>query len=193
MSMLPQIILASRSPRRQELLKQAGVQYQLDFADIDESTTTGENAKDYTIRMACEKAEAVASRRQNDLPVLGADTAVIVDGVILGKPDDQAHARRLLGMISGRVHQVYSAVALIDTSATVHHKLNISNVEFDVLDTEWIERYLATGDSMDKAGAYGVQGLAASRIRHLEGSYSGVMGLPLYETMQLLEKLEEQR
>jgi septum formation protein len=191
--MSPQIILASRSPRRRELLEQAGVQYQLDFADIDESSIVGEIAEDYTIRMACEKAAAVASRRQNDLPVLGADTAVIVDGVILGKPDDHEHARQLLGIISGRVHQVYSAVALIDSSATVRHRLNISNVEFDILDSEWIERYLATGDSMDKAGAYGVQGLAASRIRHLDGSYSGVMGLPLYETMQLLGALEKQK
>jgi septum formation protein len=188
MNDLPLIVLASRSPRRAELLNQAGIRYLPDYADIDESEMPGESPSDYVTRMACEKALAVSSKRTGEYTVLGADTSVVVGGEILGKPRNRDHARELLRLLSGRTHQVYSAVAVVNPAGEVHHCLNISEVTFDLLDDGWIDAYIETGEPMDKAGAYGIQGRAAARISHLEGSYSAVMGLPLFETMSLLNE-----
>jgi septum formation protein len=181
-----QLILASASPRRHELLKQIGVRYRVIISDADESGLPGESPADYVCRVARNKAEAVANGTDSRLPVLSADTAVVIDGKILGKPRDQAEAAEMLRCLSGQVHQVYSAVVLIDSDGQVTSRLSVTEVCFAELEQDWITAYCASGEPMDKAGAYGVQGCAAHRISEIRGSYSGVMGLPLYETMELL-------
>lgn len=180
------LILASGSPRRSELLNQIGVNYQSIVADIDESVREGEAPGEYVRRMALEKALAVWQRRESSKPVLGADTAVIVGDRILGKPVDRSQAIEMLIDLSGRTHEVWSAVALILASGRALEKLSITRVTFAPMQRSWIETYCNSGEPMDKAGAYAVQGQAAQKISHLEGSYSGVMGLPLFETSQIL-------
>ncbi len=180
------LILASASPRRRELLDQVGVAYRVQSADVDESRHEGECAAAYVVRVAQLKAAAVMSGNSSLLPVLAADTAVVVDHEILGKPASREHAQRMLKSLSGRSHQVYSAVVLALDAQTRHHALNVSEVEFAVLPDDWIRAYCESGEPLDKAGAYAIQGRAAEQIKQLRGSYSGVMGLPLYETMQLL-------
>jgi septum formation protein len=180
------LILASASPRRHELLKQLGVHFRVEISEADESGIPGESPADYVCRVARSKAEAVARRETSSLPVLGADTAVIIAGQILGKPRTSLEAEDMLRLLSGQVHEVYSAVVLIDSQRSVSSRLNITAVRFAPLDEAWIEAYAASGEPMDKAGAYGVQGCAAHRISEIRGSYSGVMGLPLFETMELL-------
>jgi septum formation protein len=138
--------------------------------------------------MAREKALEVLCNDDHAIPVLGSDTAVIVDDEILGKPCDRGEAVSMLKRLSGRTHEVYSAVAVAVTPAEIHEALNITRVTFSELDQEWIEAYCDTADPMDKAGAYGVQGKAAEKISRIEGSFYGVMGLPLFETAQLLER-----
>jgi septum formation protein len=181
-----QLVLASASPRRHELLKQLGVHFRVEASDADESGLPGEAPADYVCRVALAKAGAIAARQMAPLPVLGADTAVIIDGDILGKPQSPAEAAAMLRRLSGRVHEVYSAVVLIGSDGAASTRLNISEVRFAKLQDDWIAAYVASGEPMDKAGAYGVQGCAAHRISEIRGSYSGVMGLPLYETMELL-------
>ena len=182
------MILASTSPRRRKLLNQIGVAFRIIVADIDESIREGEGVRDYVCRMAREKALEVHRRESVTLPVLGADTAVVVNGCILGKPVDRKDAIRLLESLSARTHEVWSAVALILPGGTLLECLNVTRVTFSELDRAWIESYCDSGDPMDKAGAYGVQGMAAQKISHLEGSYSGVMGLPLHETAEILQE-----
>jgi len=181
----PQLILASASPRRCELLAQIGISFEQQIAAIDETPRAGESPADYVARVALEKARAVRAGGGPDLPVLGADTAVVVDGAILGKPADLDQARDMLRQLSGRAHEVFSAVALVaqrDAVAVSH-----SRVWFrDLADNE-IEAYWRSGEPRDKAGGYAIQGLAATFIERLDGSYSGVMGLPLYETARLLQ------
>jgi septum formation protein len=184
----PLLILASSSPRRWELLNQIGVAYQVIVADIDESVRGGEGAREYVCRMAREKAFEVHRREGISAVVLGADTAVIVDGSILGKPVDREDAIRMLEGLSGRTHEVWSAVALVLPGGGLLERLNITRVTFAELDRTWIESYCASGDPMDKAGAYGVQGIAAQKISHMDGSYSCVMGLPLHETAEILHE-----
>ena len=184
----PPLILASSSPRRRELLNQIGMAYQVIVADIDESIRPGEDAGDYVCRMAREKALEVQRRDGVTVAVLGADTAVVVNGRILGKPVDREDALRMLEDLSGRTHEVYSAVALVSPGGGLRERLNITRVTFSELDRAWIGRYCDSGDPMDKAGAYGVQGIAAQKISHMEGSYSGVMGLPLHETAEILQE-----
>ncbi|MBT8049393.1 MAG: septum formation inhibitor Maf [Xanthomonadales bacterium] len=186
----PQIVLASASPRRRELLCQIGVEFRVVAADIEEIPLQHEKPTDFVLRMAREKALAVMRAEGNELPVLGSDTAVILDGRILGKPADRRQAREMLGGLSGRTHQVFSAVVVAESAEKIHQALNISKVTFAALDPEWIESYIDTGDPMDKAGAYGVQGKAAEKISRIEGSFYGVMGLPLYETAQLLQRAQ---
>ena len=183
----PPLILASSSPRRRELLNQVGMAYQVIVADIDESIQPGEGAGEYVCRMAREKALEVHRRDGVTVAVLGADTAVVVNGRILGKPVDREDAIRMLEHLSGRTHEVWSAVALISPGGGLRERLNITRVTFSVLDRAWIESYCDSGEPMDKAGAYGVQGIAAQKISHMEGSYSGVMGLPLHETAEILQ------
>jgi nucleoside triphosphate pyrophosphatase len=182
------MILASSSPRRRELLKQIGVDFRIIVADIDETIREDECARDYVCRMAREKALEVHRHDSVTVPVLGADTTVVVNGSILGKPVDREDAIRLLESLSARTHEVWSAVALLIPGGKMLECLNITRVTFSELDRTWIESYCDSGDPMDKAGAYGVQGMAAQKISHLEGSYSGVMGLPLHETAEILQE-----
>ena len=184
----PPLILASSSPRRWELLKQVGMAHEVIIADIDESVREGEDAREYVCRMAREKALEVHRRDGVTAAVLGADTAVIVNGRILGKPVDREDAIHMLEGLSGRTHEVWSAVALVLPGGGLSERLNITRVTFSNLDRAWIEAYCDSGDPMDKAGAYGVQGIAAQKISHMEGSYSGVMGLPLHETAEILQQ-----
>lgn len=184
------IYLASQSPRRRELLSQIGVSFDVISIEIDESHKPGEKPQEYVLRLASEKALAGwEATRTSHKPVIGSDTSVVVDGEILGKPSDISDARRMLRLISGRTHQVMTAVALATLSNAVPFTaLSVSDVSFKTLSDEEIEQLLRTGECTDKAGAYGIQGKAAGFITHLSGSYSGVMGLPLYETHELLNK-----
>jgi len=181
-----ELILASSSPRRRELLDQIGVAYRVIVSHIDETALGREKPGDYVCRLAREKALDVVGRTACNLPVLGADTAVIIDGCILGKPQDRAHAIDMLEQLSGHTHEVWSAAALVLCDGAILERLNVTKVTFATLGRDWIEAYCDSGDPMDKAGAYGVQGMAAQKISQLEGSYSGVMGLPLYETSEIL-------
>lgn len=190
MSFMP-VYLASGSPRRRELLTQIGVQFDVLPIDIDESLRDGELSDDYVRRVASDKARAgLAIMQQQNLParpVLAADTAVVVDNLILGKPSNTQQARRFLQTLSGRQHQVISCVALA-TDKTLAVRSQLSQVRFAQLSAADIDWYIATGEGSDKAGGYAVQGLAARFIEHIDGSYSGIMGLPLYETCQLLQE-----
>lgn len=187
------VALASTSPQRQVLLAQIGVKFRrLDVA-VDESPRSGESPPDYVCRMALAKAWAGWKQQasQEYLPVLGADTIVVIDNEILGKPADKAHAEAMLMRLSGRSHQVLTAVALV--AAAEQCQLSASSVTFKPLTEGERQAYLASGEGFDKAGAYAIQGQAARFISHLEGSYSGVMGLPLYETGELLRNLRQRR
>jgi septum formation protein len=184
------LILASSSPRRSELLRQVGVAFRVVVADVDESVEPGEAPADYVLRIAHDKVLAVQRREAAAMPVLGADTTVVLDGCILGKPASRAEAAEMLARLSGRTHEVYSAVALARGPHGVDHRLNVTRVTFAQLEPEWIEAYIDTGDPLDKAGAYGVQGRAAAKIARIDGSFSGVMGLPLFETCELLRCAE---
>ena len=189
------IYLASRSPRRRELLNQLGVAFEellareLHGADVDETPHAGEAPEAYVVRIARAKAELgwrqVASCALAPLPVLAADTTVVLDAEILGKPADAGHARQMLGRLSAHTHSVLTAVAVVrgDRWETA---LSVSTVEFRNLDDAKIRAYVAGGEPLDKAGAYAIQGGAAVFVRKLAGSYSGIMGLPLLETADLL-------
>jgi len=183
-----ELILASASPRRKELLKQIGVPFQAIVAGIDEVALVDESPRCFVLRMAREKALAVLAGRNDPVPVLGSDTAVIIDDEILGKPGTRDEAIAMLNRLSGRTHEVYSAVVVAVSENEIHEALSISRVTFSDLEPAWVEAYCDTGDPMDKAGAYGVQGKAAEKISRIEGSFYGVMGLPLYETAQLLKR-----
>ena len=192
------IYLASKSPRRRELLKQIGVHFELMLmreqaprTDIDEAPLPEETAHAYVQRIVKLKATiAMTVMRQRRLPlrpILTADTTVTFDGHILGKPEDKADAIRMLSMLSGESHQVLTAVA-VGVDNEIKQALTTSFVTFDKLSQEDIKRYVESGEPMDKAGAYAVQGMAAKFISKLSGSYSGVVGLPLYETAALLKQ-----
>jgi septum formation protein len=198
------IYLASRSPRRRELLAQIGVRYHLllfrsrpdSTPDVDESMVPGEAPDTYVERVARAKAEAgwrlLRLRNLPLAPVLAADTTVALEARVLGKPADRKEAAEMLAALSGRRHEVLTAVALMRDDQ-VDSALSRSEVAFKKLSAEEIAQYVATGESDDKAGAYAIQGRAARFVMELHGSYSGVMGLPLYETSQLLEKLRDRR
>lgn len=184
----PRLVLASASPRRHELCSQLGLDCELIPVDIDETPLQGEAPLDFVARMAREKAQTCQSRLEPDLlhlPVLGADTVVEIDGDILGKPADEPHAQQMLARLSGALHHVHTSVAIVRDEQIVQ-LTSSSSVQFCDLDAERIRRYIATGEPMDKAGAYAIQGIAARFVCRLEGSYTGVVGLPLYETTQLL-------
>ena len=180
----PVVRLASVSPRRRELLAQIGVPHVVTGAHIDESVRPGERPHDYVQRMARTKARTVWEQDPS-LPVLAADTTVVLDGQIFGKPVDHADAVRMLGQLSGRTHEVLTAVALA-AIAGLELRVSVSAVRFRALAADEIAAYWDTGEPRDKAGAYAVQGLGAVFIESLSGSYSGVMGLPLFETSELL-------
>ncbi|OAB57817.1 hypothetical protein AY599_03875 [Leptolyngbya valderiana BDU 20041] len=180
------LILASASPRRRELLAHFGLSFEVMPADIDESIRPGESPRAYVVRMAEEKARAVAAQHSQRV-ILAADTSVVIDEVILGKPETPEQAAGMLRALSGRAHQVMSAVALLRPGTEADHRLSVTDVHFGSLSEGWIQAYIATGDPMDKAGAYGIQNAAGLKVRRIEGSYSGVVGLPLFETGELLE------
>jgi septum formation protein len=181
--MAPLLCLASMSPRRRELLAQIGVPHVVRAAHIDEAVQPAESAADYVVRMA--RAKALAVHERGKLPVLAADTIVVVDGLICGKPADEAQALTMLQRLSGRSHQVLTAVALA-TDVGVAFRLSASEVRFRRLSLEECSAYWRTGEPRDKAGGYALQGRGAVFVEHLRGSYSAVVGLPLFETAQLL-------
>ena len=180
----PLVCLASVSPRRHELLAQIGVPHTVVAADIDESVRTGEAPRDYVLRMARQKALTVRERGET-LPVLAADTTVVLDNTIFGKPRDRDEGLAMLGRLSGRTHEVLTAVALAN-SRDVTLRLSVSTVRLRGLTSEECAAYWDTGEPRDKAGGYAIQGAAAVFIESLRGSYSGVMGLPLFETGELV-------
>ena len=181
------IYLASRSPRRRQILEQCGVEFTILDVAVHEHWNGIETAQDYVRRLALAKARAGSELTGKEYPVLAADTEVLIDGVILGKPADKSAALKMLQQLSGRSHQVLTAVALIQRTETV--TLSTSVVTFKPLTMAESEAYCDSGEPYDKAGAYAIQGRAAAFVTRLEGSYTGVMGLPRYETGQLLKSL----
>jgi septum formation protein len=195
---------ASRSPRRRELLGHIGVKFHLLLfrnrpgaaPDVDEVPLPGENPRDYVMRVARDKAAAgwkrMLERNLPHAPVLAADTTVALEGRIFNKPVDRAEAQMMLAALSGKRHEVLTAVAL-QFDAEVETALSVSDVQFRELSTEEIDAYVATGECDDKAGAYAIQGRAALFVAEIRGSQSGIVGLPLYETAQLLQKMGARR
>ena len=193
------IYLASRSPRRRELLKQIGVPFESLLlredlrrgADVDETPLPDESPGIYVLRIATAKAEMavrqIAYRALPQKPVLAADTTVVFDGEVVGKPDDAEHAGRILRALSGREHQVLTAVA-VALREQIETQISVSNVWFREIPEPEIRRYCASGEPLDKAGAYAIQGRAGAFVTRISGSYSGIMGLPLAETVELLQK-----
>jgi septum formation protein len=188
----PVVILASASPRRQELLRQIGVSFQTVEPDVDETPGHNESADAFVLRLALEKARVglrmVRERDLNGAPVLGADTCIVFDGEILGKPDDREHGIAMLTRLAGRSHEVLTGVALVDDGRE-QQVISRSRVTFAHLSPDEIAAYWDTGEPVDKAGAYAVQGRAATFIERIEGSYSGIVGLPLFEVAHMLKNL----
>jgi nucleoside triphosphate pyrophosphatase len=185
------VILASRSPRRIELLKQVGIECIVLPADIDESVQQGEKPENYVKRLAKEKALTTANSMKSEyshLVVLAADTTVSISEQILGKPENDKTAYMMLKQLSGKEHIVHTAVAAC-YKGKLKVVLSTTAVDMMRLSPDAIKTYIASGEHRDKAGSYGIQGKAAAWIKHIEGSYSGVMGLPLFETMQLIHKI----
>ena len=187
------LYLASKSPRRRELLSQVGISFEVLDVDIDETQKPNESPNDYVIRLASEKALAGWEQEKHEsIPVLGSDTVVVIQGVILGKPENRDDAYRMMKLLSGQTHQVMTAVALLkslkETEYELNTSLNVSDVTYKVLSEHEIEQYIDSREGEDKAGSYAIQGRAAAFITNLSGSYSGVMGLPLFETNELLKK-----
>jgi septum formation protein len=181
----PVLRLASASPRRRQLLDLIGVPHVVTPADIDETPQASEPADRYVLRLARGKAEAVW-KRQHDLPVLGADTTVVIGEEILGKPETEAEAVAMLGKLSGRTHLVHTGIALRAPDGREFVSLSTSQVQFAHLTAEQMHDYWAAGEPQGKAGAYAIQGLGAVFVSNISGSYTGVMGLPLYETAEML-------
>lgn len=193
------VYLASKSPRRRELLRQVGIDFELLMlrsdpvrgVDVSEDVLPGEDPLAYVARVANAKGafawKVLRQRRQQLRPVLTADTTVTIDGIILGKPADTEEAEQMLALLSGRTHQVLTSVA-VHYNDFAEQITQVSNVRFARLSAGQIRAYCATPEPYDKAGGYGIQGLAALFVEHIEGSHSGIMGLPLFETAQLLRK-----
>jgi septum formation protein len=197
--MQTQLYLASQSPRRQELLRQLGINFELlppeegEDAESLEARLQREPATTYVHRVCLLKIQAALQRLQRQQkavrPVLCADTTVALGNMLLGKPENERHAAQMLRLLSGKTHRVLTAVAVATMRQTLS-QVHISHVTFIELSDQEIQAYIASGEPFGKAGAYGIQGRAGAFIRHLSGSYSGVMGLPLYETCSLLKKME---
>ena len=193
----PRIYLASRSPRRRELLTQIGVRFELlmfrgiprEDPDVDEAVLPQESPEEYVVRVTLAQAgvRRIRERHLISYPVLAAATTVEIDGRVIGKPEHEADAVAILQCLSGRTHRVLTAVVISD-GGRAEHLLNISEVCFRPLEQEEIRRYVASGEPLDKAGAYGIQGRAAVFVEEIKGSYTGIMGLPLYETALLLRR-----
>ena len=198
------LILASASPRRREMLARLVTGFRTEIADVDESPLNGESPRDMTVRLALLKAQTVFDRlcandnRSDDRGgggkkhvVLGGDTVVAIGDEVFGKPADRDHALTMLGCLSGNTHTVFSAVALVADGRPVRklHRLSATEVTFGRLDRRQLEQYCDGDEPFDKAGAYGIQGAGGAFVKHIKGSYSGVVGLPLWETSQLLREL----
>ena len=183
MNRRPALYLASTAPRRRELLDAAGIDFTIVSVDVDETPLDGESAADMVLRLAAAKAEA-ADIAGDDL-VLGADTAVVVDGEALGKPKDKADALAMLGKLSGRAHEVLTGIAVRGPHGTTT-ALSNTDVYFREIGRDEARAYWQSGEPQDKAGAYAIQGRAGAFVEHIEGSYSGVVGLPVFETVALL-------
>ncbi|MDX2505976.1 MAG: Maf family protein [Gammaproteobacteria bacterium] len=184
----PQIYLASSSPRRQELLQQMGVSFIVIPQFVREVHKPGESPEEFVTRLAVQKAaDGLARQTERRIPVLGSDTAVVLDGKILGKPGSRAQAIEMLLSLSARTHQVMTAVALTNEQKT-EVDISVSEVSFSKLSREMCENYWHTGEPADKAGSYGIQGKGALFVTNINGSYSAVMGLPIYEAGRLLNK-----
>ena len=179
------IILASASPRRAELLRAAGIDFDVVPANVDETLDSGETAREYVARLAEAKARTIHAR-DGERTVLAADTVVVVDSEILGKPLDEADARRMLRLLSGRSHDVLTAVSIFHPGEIVDTRVDTTRVEFALLSDADIDWYVATGEPLDKAGAYAVQGLASRFVPRIDGSYSNVVGLPIALVHQML-------
>lgn len=181
----PVIRLASASPRRRQLLELIGVPHVVSPGDIDETPEAGERPDHYVMRLACEKAKAIW-QTERDLPVLGADTTVVIDDRILGKPESEADAVAMLTRLSGRVHVVHTGMALRMPDGREFMGISSTQVQFAHLTGPQMRAYWASGEPQGKAGAYAIQGLGAVFVSSITGSYTGVMGLPLYETSEML-------
>ncbi|MDI7659141.1 nucleoside triphosphate pyrophosphatase [Cronobacter universalis] len=186
------LYLASGSPRRQELLGMLGVTFERLVPGVEEQRAPQEAPQDYVTRLARDKARAGVALAARDLPVLGADTIVVLDGDVLEKPHDAAHAAEMLRRLSGQTHEVMTAVALADKKR-VRERLVTTRVTFRALTAQDIAAYVESGEPMDKAGAYGIQGLGGCFVRRIEGSYHAVVGLPLVETWELLSEFNSLR
>jgi septum formation protein len=184
--MTVQLILASASPRRKELLDQIQVNYRIYPVDLDETPLPDEIPLDYVQRLAAEKSAACLARLNTDIPVLAADTAVVLDAVIMGKPRDQADALSMLTQLSGKTHRVYSAISL--RGREHYQAVSITEVTFRHLTEQEILAYWQGGEPVDKAGAYAIQGVGGAFVESIKGSFSGVVGLPLFETAELLSR-----
>ena len=180
------LILASASPRRRELLAHLGLPFTIEAADIDETPRPNEDPRAYTERLAKEKAQAIAQHHRG-ATILAADTTVVLDDLILGKPHGPEDARRMLQLLQGRTHRVVTGVALHSNNQTTVES-EIAVVTFVQMNIETIDAYVATGEPLDKAGAYGIQGIAAQFIPRIEGDYSNVVGLPLTRVRQMLHQ-----
>ncbi len=183
----PHVILASSSPRRRELLDLVGIAHEVIPADIDERYRDGEEGAPHALRLAREKGAAIAALHPNAV-VIAADTIVVVDGLVLGKPRDEADAARMLSMLGGQTHVVLTAVA-VSYRGKMHADVESVRVTFRTLDRERIGAYIATAEPMDKAGAYGIQGFGATLVERVDGDYFAVMGLPLARMVDLLQAI----
>jgi septum formation protein len=181
------LVLASASPRRGELLRNAGIAFVAQAAEIDETPMTGESPRECAERLAREKAVAVHGQRPGEL-VLGADTMVVVDGAILGKPADAADAARMLRMLSGRTHEVITGVCLVGPVGGESVRSEVTRVTMSELPEDAIRDYVASGEPMDKAGAYAIQGMASRWIPRIEGDYANVVGLPVALVYRMLRE-----
>lgn len=184
---MSELVLASASPRRIELLNQIGVKFTVLPSDICENVLDGESPTEYTRRLALEKAEYCFKKQPNNTVVLAADTTVSIDGAILGKPVNEQDAVATLMRLSGRKHQVITAIAVMSNQSE-DAVVVVSDVEFVPLTEALCHAYWQTGEPQDKAGSYAIQGLGATFVKHLSGSYSSVVGLPLFETSVLLQR-----
>ena len=182
------LVLASRSPRRTELLDRAGWPHEVMVAGIDESVRPQEDAATYVQRLARSKAEAVAERLKEGL-VLGADTTVVIDNEILGQPRDDADAKRMLSLLNGKWHEVLTGVALVRVGGETRVAHETTRVRFSEMSENEIDWYVSSGEPVDKAGAYGIQGKAALFIEEIEGDYFNIMGLPIRLVYELTDQL----
>lgn len=181
------IYLASGSPRRRELVQYLDYHFEILRPEVEEQWQPGETPAGYVQRLACDKSQAGVAIAPEDKPVLGADTIVVLEGKILEKPRDNQHAQEMLSALAGKTHQVMTAIAISDSQQTLH-ELIVTDVTFSGLSLLEIQDYIQSGEPMDKAGAYAIQGLGGRFIRKINGSYHGVVGLPLVETNELIQR-----